>query len=107
MTPSMSSRQKSNPKHIPSMGKDRSPESTSSTEADRTVIAERPICLQLEIPSGYTQAIEARRRSATGEPGENYWQDDASYQLEEEIEPETHTLYVKGSITYNNNSPDS
>src|SRR5690625_5703935 len=82
-----------------------SPESTLNTESDRTFIAERPLPYPLDIPSAYTHAIETRTRSATGEPGENYWQNDAIYQLEAVIEPETHTLYGKGSITYNNNSP--
>lgn len=82
-----------------------SPESALNGESGRTFVPERPLPYPIDIPSVYTHAIETRTRSTTGEPGENYWQNDAIYQLEAEIEPETHTLYGKGSITYNNNSP--
>lgn len=78
---------------------------TSQTNVDISAI-ERPIPYPLDIPAGYLNAIENGTRTSTGAPGENYWQNEASYDLHAEIDPDTHTLYGKASINYQNNSPD-
>lgn len=67
---------------------------------------ERPIPYPIDIPNFFSMAIEQGTRSNTGSPGENYWQNEASYTLTAEIEPETHTLFGTADIIYKNNSPD-
>lgn len=67
---------------------------------------ERPIPYPLDIPNAYLQAVENGTRSADGKPGENYWQNYASYNLSAQIDPDTHTLYGESTVKYVNNSPD-
>jgi hypothetical protein len=67
---------------------------------------ERPLPYPLDIPMPYEMAIQSGTRTASGAPGENYWQNYAWYDLHAEIDPETHTLYGTSSITYQNNSPN-
>ena len=44
-------------------------------------------------------------RSASGTPGEQYWQNQADYMLEVALDDEKHTIDGKVNITYTNNSP--
>jgi hypothetical protein len=46
-------------------------------------------------------------RSASGMPGEAYWQNRADYVLNVELDPEKHSLKGTFKITYTNNSPDN
>lgn len=68
---------------------------------------ERPLPNPIDIPQAYLNAIDNGTRSADGTPGENYWQNFASYTLHAEIDTETHTLRGNSYITYQNNSPDN
>jgi len=45
-------------------------------------------------------------RNASGAPGEEYWQQQADYQMELELDEEKHTITGYEIITYHNNSPD-
>ena len=67
---------------------------------------ERPIPYPIDIPDAYLYAQMVGTRSFDGTPGENYWQNYASYNLHAELDPETHTIYGRAQITYTNNSPD-
>lgn len=53
---------------------------------------------QLPTPNQY--------RSASGAPGYKYWQQQADYAIEVELNDETHVIIGKETITYTNNSPD-
>jgi hypothetical protein len=46
-------------------------------------------------------------RSASGMPGEAYWQNRADYVLNVELDPEKHSVKGTFKITYTNNSPDA
>lgn len=44
-------------------------------------------------------------RSASGAPGENYWQNSADYSLDVQLEPSQHKVTTSMTIKYTNNSP--
>lgn len=44
-------------------------------------------------------------RSASGEPGPEYWQNEADYAIEATLDDENHTMTGKIAVTYTNNSP--
>ena len=46
-------------------------------------------------------------RTASGKPGESYWQNAADYQIEVSLDEANFTLGGKVTITYTNNSPES
>ncbi len=46
-------------------------------------------------------------RSAAGIPGQQYWQNSASYAIEAELDDKTNILRGKVTMTYTNNSPDA
>ncbi len=54
---------------------------------------------ELPAPNGY--------RSASGEPGPDYWQQRADYRIEVSLDPDTHVVTGSETITYTNHSPDS
>ncbi|TFV92181.1 M1 family peptidase [Algoriphagus kandeliae] len=45
-------------------------------------------------------------RTASGKPSENYWQNEADYQIEVTLNEEEHVLSGKVTIDYTNNSPE-
>lgn len=53
----------------------------------------------LPTPNGY--------RTGAGAPGTNYWQQQADYVINVEVNDETHLLTASETITYHNNSPES
>jgi hypothetical protein len=55
--------------------------------------------LDLPTPSGL--------RTAAGEPGNDYWQQRADYNIEVSLEPGEHRITGTESIHYTNNSPDA
>ncbi len=56
---------------------------------------------------GFRAAVEAGTRTERGEPGPNYWQQEARYELTARVYPEAKRLEGSGRITYSNNSPDT
>ncbi len=77
-----------------------------SGEYNPTFSIERPIPYPIDIPDAFLDAQQRGTRTSDGTPGENYWQNYASYSLHAELVPETHTLYGSAQVTYTNNSPD-
>ncbi len=67
---------------------------------------ERPIPYPVEKPNAFKRALRENTRSADGNPGVNYWQNEASYTLSAELDPESHTIYGQARIVYQNNSPN-
>jgi len=64
---------------------------------------------QTELPAtkSFSEAIAKTTRTTKGIPGEKYWQNSASYDIEVEIIPSEKKLIGAETITYENNSPDS
>jgi len=58
-------------------------------------------------PAQVKQAMARGTRLPTGKPGKNYFQNRAVYDLSATFEPDTRMLSGAGTITYENNSPDS
>lgn len=48
-----------------------------------------------------------RIRTASGRPGEEYWQQQADYQIQVKLDEDKHQITGSETITYHNNSPDS
>ena len=46
-------------------------------------------------------------RTATGKPGEDYWQNETDYVIEATLDDEAHTITGKVTLTYTNNSPQT
>ena len=77
------------------------------TSALRVDQIERPIPYPVDVPQAFLSAVDYGTRTSDGKPGPEYWQNTGSYDLYAEIDPETHTLHGRSSITYFNNSPDN
>ena len=69
--------------------------------------APRPRPYPVMPPPAFERAIENGTRTATGEPGPNYWQNTAAYDIDVALEPATRTVRGEGAMTYTNHSPDS
>src|SRR5689334_2945904 len=61
----------------------------------------------LFIPKNIQAAYQKGTRSTDGKPGNNYWQNTASYQLNVNFAPATRLLSGIVDINYLNNSPDT
>ena len=46
-------------------------------------------------------------RTASGTPGKSYWQQQADYTIEAELDPEQRSIAATASVRYTNNSPDT
>ncbi len=82
---------------------------TDETQQSEQIISdktERPIPYPLDVPDAFENAIEFGTRTQTGEPGEEYWQNNGVYSLFAEIDTEQHILHGEAQIEYFNNSPD-
>lgn len=58
-------------------------------------------------PMEIRKAYENKTRRVDGQPGVNYWQNSAKYDLKVSLDPASMILTGRGNITYSNNSPDS
>lgn len=68
---------------------------------------ERPIPYPIDIPADYLFAMHEGTRTATGEPGPDYWQNEARYHLHAEVIPEQNLVRGEARIHYLNRSPDT
>ena len=62
---------------------------------------------KLFIPRDVRTAYEKGTRSLDGQPGANYWQNRAEYEIKTELIPSQRTLRGTQQISYYNQSPDS
>src|SRR6056297_130014 len=76
-----------------------------SYEVMRIDSIERPIPYPIEIPETYLWAVENGTRTTTGHPGENYWQNEASYTPHAKLDTLNHMIHGEADIDYINNSP--
>jgi hypothetical protein len=58
-------------------------------------------------PMNWERAVEQRTRSATGEPGPDYWQQWTDYHLRARVLTDEKRLEGRAKIVYHNNSPDT
>jgi hypothetical protein len=61
----------------------------------------------LYMPTNIQKAYEKGTRTFKGEPGENYWQNQADYTIKIELHPKQRELSGDETIYYQNNSPDT
>jgi len=62
---------------------------------------------QLPVPRNLQATYTKGTRSVTGQPGPNYWQNSADYQLKVNFDPTTRLVKGTADIIYHNQSPDS
>ncbi|WP_445666327.1 M1 family metallopeptidase [Fodinibius sp. AD559] len=55
----------------------------------------------------YETGQSTQYRSASGEPGEAYWQNEADYTIDTQLYPDEHKIETSITIDYTNNSPQS
>lgn len=65
---------------------------------------------RIEHPDAFRQLDEVLptptdTRLASGAPGPGYWQQKVDYDIEVELDPESHSLHAREQITYHNRSP--
>lgn len=61
----------------------------------------------LPIPLNIKAAFNKGTRDASGRPGRNYWQNEAVYNIDVNVEPATRAIKGTALINYTNNSPDT
>ena len=61
----------------------------------------------LPVPRNLQATYAKGTRSASGQPGPNYWQNTADYDLNVSFDPTTRRVAGTVEIKYQNNSPDS
>ena len=61
----------------------------------------------LPVARNIQQAFDNKTRSANGQPGSGYWQNNAVYNLQLTFNPSTRLVSGKADIVYNNQSPDT
>src|SRR4051794_13695452 len=61
----------------------------------------------LPVPLNIKRAFDNQTRSKHGEPGKNYWQNKASYNIDVQFSPENRVVKGHETIVYENNSPDT
>ncbi len=67
----------------------------------------RPMPYPVTYSSGYERALQNGTRTATGEPGPEYWQQWTDYTLRARIDTDERRLEGSAAILYHNNSPDT
>ena len=79
----------------------------SGSDAATATDTRRAIPYPIDTRIAFDQAVDAGTRTRTGEPGPEYWTNEAHYDLEARITPSDSMLHGSGTVTYVNNSPDS
>ncbi len=59
------------------------------------------------MPREFVRAYENGTRSYDGNPGSEYWQNNAQYRIRAKVDPATLTLFGEEEISFQNNSPDT
>ncbi|HKL87525.1 MAG TPA: M1 family metallopeptidase [Salinibacter sp.] len=75
--------------------------------SDTTMQQRRPIPYPITLDQPFRQAIEEGTRTRSGTPGPNYWTNTATYDLAATVDPDANVLRGRGTIQYQNNSPDT
>ena len=68
---------------------------------------DRPLPHAPDPEPGFEQAVQSGTRTTSGQPGPDYWQQEATYDLTARVHPDAKRLEGSGTITYTNNAPDA
>ncbi len=60
-----------------------------------------------EIPNAFFDAVDNETRTMSGQPGDNYWTQWTTYDIDVELLPADTLLKGTATVTYYNNSPDT
>ncbi len=82
-------------------------EAPPPTSQPTLMTPERPLPQTPTPANGFREAVTAGTRTATGQPGENYWQQEATYDLTARLFPAEKRLEGSARIAYTNNAPDT
>lgn len=82
-------------------------DSTAKTASLYQLKRPMPNPIDFETPHAYKRAIQNGTRTQNGQPGPNYWQQRADYDIEVELLPEEKQVVGRSTTTYHNNSPDT
>jgi hypothetical protein len=66
---------------------------------------QRPIPAPVNPPPSFVRAVERSTRTATGRPGNGYWQQWAEYTIDTRVDTDAKTLTGSETIVYHNNAP--
>ena len=80
---------------------------TAALAAQAQDAPRRPVPYPVIAPPSFERAVEQGTRTATGEPGPNYWTNTADYDIQATLSPGTKMLRGQETIRYQNNSPDT
>src|SRR5688500_9926393 len=72
-----------------------------------TAEPERPRPYPVIETRDFARAVERGTRTRTGRPGPSYWQQYSTYRLEATYDPGTKRLVGRGTMRYDNRSPDT
>jgi hypothetical protein len=61
----------------------------------------------LPVPKNFKKSYSKGIRTASGQPGKNYWQNSGDYNIDIQFNPATRTITGMEVIEYTNNSPDT
>ena len=61
----------------------------------------------LPVARNIQATFDKNTRTASGKPGDNYWQNSAVYNLQLNFNPSTRLISGKADIDYTNHSPDT
>ena len=71
------------------------------------VTEHRPVPYPVFETHAFARAVARGTRTRTGEPGPNYWQQFARYQIDAELVPSTNQVNGRETVRYFNRSPDT
>jgi hypothetical protein len=83
------------------------PSAPPAPAASRAAGPARAHAMPIPTLESYDLAVTRGTRTATGVPGPKYWQQWADYTLEAELNPVSKRMTGKGTIKYDNRSPDT
>lgn len=86
---------------------DQNNQSESSEMSMNTAGSERVLPYPIDVPVDFKIAQLKGTRTATGEPGENYWTNNAVYDIDFKLHPADTMLEGSQTVVYSNNSPDT
>ena len=82
-----------------------SPDPAPATDAGQ--VAEQPTPNPIPMPASFEQAIRQGTRTRAGQPGSDYWQQEATYDLTARLYPDEKRLEGSGQMSYTNNAPQA
>ena len=79
----------------------------SGTSIAVDAVGDKPTYFPADPPLTFERAVRARTRTRLGQPGPNYWINQAAYTIDARLDPDAKRLSGSMEVTYTNNSPDT